>query len=166
MRIGDLCVYNFEYSGSQNTYLNLFRKIWWSFSGKTFSPLLEFQNHMTVHFFSSPPPPPPSILSIWAMTRRKISSTFWFSLAEVSRNAAFISAARFLPCSCVTRLSTWRSVLLPTRMMGTLKRRYGSFKNSIFKLWWRHSYFLMPTRSISFSWIFLQTSKLCIESME
>ena len=46
----------------------------------------------------------------------------WFSLADVSKKTAFISSARRLPCSCVTRRSTWRSVLFPTKIMGTLWR--------------------------------------------
>ena len=42
-------------------------------------------------------------------------------------NTAFISSANLFPCSWDTLLSDWRSVLLPTSMIGTLKIKFGVF---------------------------------------
>lgn len=53
---------------------------------------------------------------------RKMSSTDSFCFAEVSKNVAFHNSASFFPSSDVTALSWCKSVLFPTRTIGTLKR--------------------------------------------
>jgi hypothetical protein len=46
----------------------------------------------------------------------------WLFFADVSRNTAFILSANFRPSSVLTSRSFSRSLLLPTRTMGTLKK--------------------------------------------
>lgn len=69
--------------------------------------------------------------SICCNSWRKMSSTDSFCFAEVSKNVAFHNSANFLPSSNVTALSWCKSVLFPTRTIGTLQeRRFNSWTSN------------------------------------
>ena len=57
----------------------------------------------------------------WLDSNMTLSSLTWFSLADVSRKKAFICFANSLPSSTVTRRSLCKSLLFPTKTIGTLK---------------------------------------------
>lgn len=59
--------------------------------------------------------------NIWGLSYYYKRLLTVFCLAEASKNIAFQSSANFLPSSVEIILSICKSVLFPTKTMGTLK---------------------------------------------